>query len=158
MQRWHDEDVRPLVVLAAVLVAAALFLVLRPSEEEAAPARTGRARTTPPRTTAPRLEAPATTARARTTPAPRRVTARVTVRGGRVEGGIRRISVSRGSLVTLVVTADVSDHVHLHGYDVMRDVAPGAPARLSFRATIPGRFEIELEDAGRQIAEVEVRP
>jgi hypothetical protein len=48
--------------------------------------------------------------------------------------------------------------VHLHGYDVMVDVAPGKPARLRFKATIPGRFEVELEDRGLHIAELEVRP
>ena len=31
-----------------------------------------------------------------------------------------------------------------HGYDVMRDIAPGKPGRIDFRATIPGRFEAEL--------------
>jgi hypothetical protein len=56
------------------------------------------------------------------------------------------------------VRADVSDHVHLHGYDIMRDVSPGRPARLRFRATIPGRFEVELEDRRLQIAQLEVRP
>jgi hypothetical protein len=56
------------------------------------------------------------------------------------------------------VRADVSDHVHLHGYDVFRDVSPGGPARLRFRATIPGRFEVELEDRKLQIAQIEVRP
>jgi hypothetical protein len=40
----------------------------------------------------------------------------------------------------------------------MRDVAPGSPARLRFRATIPGGFEAELEDAGLQIADITVKP
>jgi hypothetical protein len=52
----------------------------------------------------------------------------------------------------------VSDHVHLHGYDIVRDVAPGRPAVIRFRATTAGRFEVELEDRGLQIAELEVRP
>ena len=38
----------------------------------------------------------------------------------------------------------------------MRDVAPGKPARLPFKATIPGRFEVELEDRGVQIADITV--
>jgi hypothetical protein len=66
--------------------------------------------------------------------------------------------VERGRRVRLVVGADVSDHVHLHGYDIMRDVALGRPAVIRFRATMPGRFEVELEDRGLQIAEIEVRP
>jgi heme/copper-type cytochrome/quinol oxidase subunit 2 len=60
--------------------------------------------------------------------------------------------------IRLVVTSDVSDHVHLHGYDLMVDVAPGRPGRLTLRATVPGRFEVELEDRRLQILELEVRP
>jgi hypothetical protein len=48
--------------------------------------------------------------------------------------------------------------VHLHGYDLSADVAPGAPATIRFEANAPGRFEIELENTGVQIAELEVRP
>ena len=48
--------------------------------------------------------------------------------------------------------------MHLHGYDLSADVAPGSPATIQFTADVPGRFEIELEDLGVQIAELEVRP
>ena len=58
----------------------------------------------------------------------------------------------------LVVTSDVADEVHLHGYDISRDVAAGGTARIAFRATIPGRFEVELEDRGVQIADMTVEP
>ena len=78
--------------------------------------------------------------------------------GGRPEGGIRRASVRRGRQVVLHVTADVPDHVHLHGYDLTADVAPAAPAQIRFRAAVPGRFEIELEDRGILIGDLEVRP
>ena len=73
-------------------------------------------------------------------------------------GGIRRATVARNRRVVLLVRSDVADHVHLHGYDIMRDVAPGAPGRLGFRATVPGRFEVELEDRSLQIAEITVKP
>lgn len=72
------------------------------------------------------------------------VSIRIAVRDGRPVGGIARPKVKRGDRVVLVVTADVDGDVHLHGYDLERPVAPGAPARLRFRASIPGRFEIEL--------------
>jgi hypothetical protein len=75
-----------------------------------------------------------------------------------VLGGLARPRVEQGQRVRLVVGADVSDHVHLHGYDIMRDVSPGNPAVITFRATTAGRFEVELEDRGLQIAEIEVRP
>jgi hypothetical protein len=143
--------------LAGAAILVALFVVLRPSDdddEEASPP--------PPPTTATttRTRATTTTTRATTTkPRPTGPTAiRIVVRGGRVVGGLRRARLQRGERAVLVVRADVSDHVHLHGYDIMRDVSPGRPARLRFRATIPGRFEVELEDRRLQIAQLEVRP
>ena len=82
----------------------------------------------------------------------------MTVVGGIPKGGVVRESTDKGDRVVVLVTSDVSDEVHVHGYDLMSDVAPGAPARIAFRATIPGRFEIELEDRGVQIAELTVNP
>jgi hypothetical protein len=71
---------------------------------------------------------------------------------------VRRVTVSRGRRVVLTVTSDVSDHVHLHGYDIMRDVGPGQPATISFRATILGTVEAELEDRRLQIARITTQP
>jgi hypothetical protein len=81
---------------------------------------------------------------------------RIVVVDGAPQGGIVREKVEKNDRVVLIVRSDVSDHVHLHGYDIMRDVAPGKPARLPFKATIPGRFEVELEDRGVQIADITV--
>ena len=82
---------------------------------------------------------------------------RIVVANGAPPGGIVREKVEKNDRVVLVVRSDVADHVHLHGYDIMRDVAPGRPARLPFKATIPGRFEVELEDRGVQIADITVQ-
>ena len=46
--------------------------------------------------------------------------------------------------------------MHLHGYDIFSDLAPGAPARIEFEANIDGVFEMELEDSVTPIAEVTV--
>ena len=81
---------------------------------------------------------------------------RIVVVNGAPKGGIVREKVDKGERVVLIVRSDVTDHVHLHGYDIMRDVAPGKPARLPFKATIPGRFEVELEDRGVPIADITV--
>jgi copper(I)-binding protein len=83
---------------------------------------------------------------------------RVTVVDGAPQGGIVRATVDQGDRVRLVVTSDVADEVHLHGYDVSRDVAAGGTVTLAFRATIPGRFEAELEERGVQIADITVEP
>jgi hypothetical protein len=91
-------------------------------------------------------------------PPPKPTMVRIVVENGAPRGGIVRETVKKGDRVVLVVRSDVTDHVHLHGYDIMRDVAPGSPARLRFRATIPGRFEVELEDRAIQIADITVQP
>jgi hypothetical protein len=91
-------------------------------------------------------------------PKPQVTTVRIVVRAGRVVGGLKRATVEQGEKVAIVVGADVADEVHLHGYDRSVDVAPGMQARLVFVASIPGRFEVELEDRGLQIADLEVCP
>lgn len=98
-----------------------------------------------------------TTTTTETTPEPQGSTViRIAVVNAAPKGGIVREKVEKGDRVVLVVTSDVTDHIHLHGYDIMRDVAPGKPARLPFKATIPGRFEVELEDRGVPIADITV--
>jgi hypothetical protein len=146
---------RLVIIGAAAVAAVILFLLLRPEEAETppavvAPTATAKAEATtapPPTTTAPAAS-----------PRPQVGTIRIMIRGGRPVDGIQRARVRQGRRVRLLVRSDVADHVHLHGYDIFRDVAPGAPARLAFRATVPGRFEVELEDRGIQIAELQVTP
>jgi len=74
-----------------------------------------------------------------------------------VTGG-GRLRTQLGAPVTLVVVADVSDEIHVHGYDLSKEVAPGQPATIEFIADIPGVFEVELEEAGLELAELEVSP
>jgi hypothetical protein len=88
---------------------------------------------------------------------------RITIRCGEVVGGPRRITATKGERVRIVVAADTADDIHLHGYDIERQAAPGSPARFDFRATIEGEFEIEshvAEDAGREplVATLVVEP
>jgi hypothetical protein len=82
----------------------------------------------------------------------------VKVVGGRPEGGVQRAAVKLGETAVLRVTSDVDDEVHVHGYDLTFDVGPGVAGEVTFEATIPGVFEVELHDARREILKLEVRP
>ena len=73
-------------------------------------------------------------------------------------GAVTRIEATEGERVRFAVRASTEQEVHLHGYDILRTAAPGKPARFSFTASITGRFEVEYEGAGRQVAELEVQP
>jgi heme/copper-type cytochrome/quinol oxidase subunit 2 len=57
------------------------------------------------------------------------------------------IEATKGQTVRFVVRSDVDDSVHVHGYDIEREVGPGRPARFSFTADIEGIFEIESHEA-----------
>ncbi len=82
----------------------------------------------------------------------------ITVRNGRPVGGVEELSYDAGERVRFVVTSDVSDEVHVHGYDIVKDVRAGGSARFSFPARLEGVFEVELEGRGEQIAELRVSP
>jgi hypothetical protein len=134
---------RLLVLLAGAAVAVVLFLVLRGEDEP---------ETSPPPTTtevvlrvdpAPPLPPPP--------PAPLEILIPVNT-----DAVIRR-TIPRGRQVVLIVSGAAGEEVHLHGYDVLRTIGPSGVVRLPFRATIPGRFEVELEASHRQIADLTVR-
>lgn len=139
-----------LVLLAAtVLAAVVLFLVLRPGDEQPTQSATPTSETS----ASTDSETGATTT-AETSGA---VRVRIEARGDG-SASIRRVTIERGQRVTLIVSCDVADEVHVHGYDLMADVAPGSPARISFEASVPGRFDVELESRAIQIAELRVNP
>jgi hypothetical protein len=74
------------------------------------------------------------------------------------QGGVKRITFTKGDTIKFTVRSDTTDEIHFHGYDVHKDVKAGGSATFSVPATIEGRFVVELEDHGTQIAEVEVDP
>ena len=104
-----------------------------------------------PAASSPSSSAPST---APATPAGQRI--EVTVTGGQVGGDTGRVPVTAGEEVTLVITSDVADEVHVHGYDLTADLPPGTPAELAFTADIPGVFEVELHDAGTVLLSLQV--
>lgn len=103
-------------------------------------------------------EAAPTTAEATTTEAapegPRQI--RITYRGGKLSGDSGTVRVARGDEIELIVRADVEDEVHVHGYDLFTEVAPGHPAKISFAADQRGTFTIELEHLHLRIAKLRV--
>jgi hypothetical protein len=81
----------------------------------------------------------------------------VQIAGGQVSGDTGRVPVAAGTEVTLSVTSDVPDEVHLHGYDLEAGLTPGTPAEITFDATVPGVFEVELHDAGTVLLTIQVQ-
>jgi nitrous oxide reductase len=87
------------------------------------------------------------------TSAPKPAAFKIDIKGGKPAGGVQNIKVKKGDNVTIVVSADAHDVIHLHGYGIEKDIEPGKPATFKFTADIEGIFEIEshvAEDAGRE--------
>jgi hypothetical protein len=148
----HRRRLAGLCAVLALLGSGFLLASCGGDDNESAGTTTETTTTSEPTTTA------TTTTETTPPPPPGPTEIRIAVVDGAPKGGIVRETVEKGDRVVLVVRSDVTDHIHLHGYDIMRDVAPGKPARLPFKATIPGRFEVELEDRGVQIADITVQP
>jgi hypothetical protein len=84
-------------------------------------------------------------------------TIRIAYEGGKVRGDTGTVRIDRGAQVRLIVRADIEDEVHVHGYDLTAEVAPGHPARINFEADDAGRFIAELEQLHLHIVTLRVR-
>ena len=82
----------------------------------------------------------------------------ITIKNGKPVGGIAELTYNKGEEVRFKVDSDVSDEIHMHGYDIMKDVKAGGSVTFDFPATIEGGFEAELEDRKEQILELTVNP
>ncbi|MDQ4009490.1 MAG: hypothetical protein M3228_02045 [Actinomycetota bacterium] len=81
----------------------------------------------------------------------------ITVRGGQVTGEAGRVTVPLGTPVTVSVTSDVVDEIHVHGYDRKGEIpAAGSTGSVSFTANTPGVFEVELEESKLLLMQLEV--
>ena len=103
---------------------------------------------------APSTTAPGATATPATTTA---TVLAVTVRGGSVVEGAARQRATLNQPVTIRVTSDVAEEVHVHGYDKRVNVAAGGTADVTFVANIPGVFEVEFERSHKLLFALEVR-
>ena len=151
------------VLVAVIAVAVVGFAIASGGDDDGTTTDTAaQTTTTPTETSETETEAEAETEATETKTTerkrPRPRSTRIIVSGGQPQGGVKRIRVNSGDRVRLIVQSDVADHVHVHGYDLFKDIAPGQNARFDFRATIEGSFEIELEDRHVQIASLSVRP
>ena len=55
----------------------------------------------------------------------------------------RKVEVATGDPVHISVTSDHADEVHVHGYDIEKEVSAGGTVTIDFTADIPGQFEVE---------------
>lgn len=84
------------------------------------------------------------------------VTVTLDVPAGGLPETIRQ-EVPLGAEVTLVVTTEVDDRIHVHGYEYEFDTPAGVPTEQVFTANMAGAYEIESHDAGQVYMKLVVR-
>jgi hypothetical protein len=132
-------------IALALVVLVAAFVLIRPGDDDD-PTPEPVATTTPAGTATPAPDSgePATTPTAQPTRTPDPTPL---LRPGRVE----EIEVEHGDIVRFRVRSPTAEELHVHGYDILREVPPGRTVSVSFEATIEGIFEIELEHSGEPV-------
>ena len=136
-----------------ILVVA--FVALRPSSDD--PETTADAPTATATATATATSTPDAAETETPTPTP---TPKPTVDPGPVLTGSKvvKLRYDKGETVRFQVRSPEDEEVHVHGYDIKKDVKAGQTTPMSFKATIDGIFEIEFEHSAKQIAELRVDP
>ncbi|HEX5526216.1 MAG TPA: hypothetical protein VFX44_03335 [Solirubrobacterales bacterium] len=78
---------------------------------------------------------------------------------GHPVGGIQELVYRKGDQIHFKVKVPFEEEVHLHGYDVMKEVPKGGGTVVyDLSASIEGVFEAELEGRKEQIIELKVEP
>ena len=135
------------LAVIAIAVTVVLFIVLQDEDDDSdsqVPVTT---------TTAPVGEKPSNG-----TPAPEPEVATIVVRDGKPAGGVAELEFAKGERIRFVVESDVAEEVHLHGYDIAKEVKGGGRVDFDVPATIEGVFEVELEHSAVPLAEISVTP
>jgi hypothetical protein len=77
---------------------------------------------------------------------------------GKPVGGIADLTYKEGDQINFKVKSAVADEIHVHGYDLMKDVKAGGTVAFDFPANLEGVFEAELEGRKEQIIQLTVEP
>jgi hypothetical protein len=144
---------RAAIVLGALALAVVLFVVLQSGGDDSSGTRSAQ-QATPSGRAGPRGASGADGGQ-KQSEKPQYV---IVVRNGKPVGGIEKMEYKRGERVRFVVRSDVSDEIHVHGYDKLGDVQAGGSVRFDFPAEIEGLFVVELEQRAEQIAQLRVNP
>ena len=73
-------------------------------------------------------------------------------------GREQEIRATEGDTVSFRVRLNEDDEVHVHGYDLEREVPAGTTVRIALEATITGIFEIETHHSGVMLGRLRVDP
>jgi hypothetical protein len=73
-------------------------------------------------------------------------------------GKVQKLKYTQGDEVRFQVRSPKADEVHVHGYNIERELKPNQTTTIAFKATINGIFDIEVHSTDTQIGQLTVEP
>ena len=143
MQR--SQRIGLLVAAAVVAIVAVIVLSGGDDDDSSDNATTAQTTTTP-------------TGGTGTTETPKPEVPTISIKAGKPVGGVEEIELDKGDTLQFRVKSDEEHEIHLHGYDIEKEVAAGGQVGFKLAADIDGLFEAEIEDLKEPIAEIRVNP
>lgn len=80
----------------------------------------------------------------------------LTIAGGRLQEHLHRVPVPLGTKIRLSISSDVADELRINGYAIAHTITRDEPTQVEFTANIAGVFDIELENIGDHLIQLEV--
>ncbi|OZE36391.1 hypothetical protein CH278_05690 [Rhodococcus sp. 05-2254-5] len=79
--------------------------------------------------------------------------------GDTVEPTNQRLDASVGQTISMSITSDVTDELHVHSVpEHTFEIEPGKDQLFTFTVDVPGQVDIELHHSDRTVATLVVRP
>jgi len=146
------------IVVGAIVVLVVAYVVISGGSDDATKGATQPATVQTSSTQSTDTSGTTTTTTTATEPAAPPAPPTVRVVNAKPQGGVKKLTFKKGDQIRFRIVSDTADEIHVHGYDLMKDVPKGGSVTFSFKGTIDGRFVVELEGQGEQIAELDVTP
>jgi hypothetical protein len=127
------------LLVGAVVIAVAAFVIAKPGSDDSKDKTSSTQAQKPGKPAGPK-------------------TFRIALKGHKIASGPKTIKLTKGDRALLVVSSDGKDTVHLHGWNIEREVTPAKPGRFAFKAKNEGAYEIESHTTEQKLATIQVQP
>jgi hypothetical protein len=142
------------LAIAALIAVVAIFVLADSSEDDTTPeGQQSAATATPTPTGTPTGTEETATPTATPTPEPTPPPPPLLT-----SGGVTELEVDQGDTLRFRVRSSTPEEIHVHGYEITREIPANKTVNVSFPAELTGIWEIEFHNSGKQIAELKVEP
>jgi plastocyanin len=81
----------------------------------------------------------------------------VTVTGKQVTPAPSTINLAVGETLTLTVTSDHADELHIHGFEIEKTLEAGKPLSVTVTGSQPGLYDVETHHPELRLLQIAVR-